>query len=394
MENKQMQIKSGQEIRNSFYEGDNCIIEGLDVVGTPIVTQEGVTQITFRCADSSTYTYTYNQNDIEHMNDAYIFIVGDSGEAYATILDEQSLNNPKQYAIISVPSAYIEDSTLESITKVLNKVADDYGFTYDTVLSTGTSAGAKRAAAMAMIAQENIDTTNCPVMAFWDAAGQGAAFVYNGYSIPGVVEYLKEHPEEVNTYVANGGMMYQYCSVEFGGDGSHARANFQEFAASGVPVVIVTNSDVIEHVDAQNKNYASGEINNLFNGFINPILDGTTSNNVYWIFKDGEWISYTNVEDVNKYIAECQSVAVDKKVKTNYLTLESSMSSLEAVLASSSFSSGKTVNVGFSSDTAVPLDENGIVTKLLSGMTNLINKANSEIAAIRQINSLFNKFSI
>ena len=75
----------------------------------------------------------------------------------------------------------------------------------------------------------------------------------------------------------------------------------------------------------------------------------------------------------------------DKALKTDFSTLDSSLSTLSSYANGSSFASSSNVNVGFSGDTSVPIDEPGIVSGFLAGLTSLIGKINGEISAIQRV---------
>ena len=293
-------MKTGEEIKQMYYNGDKCTIPGVSIKGTPVVNDNGITTITFVDNETQqTFPFTYDQNHPETLQNVFLFVAGDTGSTYATSLQRDAVQNPNDYAVLSVDNAYARGSTVTAITNALSAIAEENDITYNQIISSGSSAGAVKSVqiSLALNKNNNIDTNNPLITVFWDASGQGSyTYTSDGRSAPGVVQYFDNNMEEVNNYVANGGIYVDYISREFGQDGTRAMNNFRPYAEQGIPIIVVVNPSVGPHVAATTMNYTDGEIDNLMNGFdLNSLnLNGTTEGNEYWVFEDGNWKKLDN----------------------------------------------------------------------------------------------------
>ena len=114
--------------------------------------------------------------------------------------------------------------------------------------------------------------------------------------------------------------------------------------------------------------------------------DGTTYNvkinaTEYYLDENGTYV-YRGIEDLGELTHILNSG--NGVLQTDFSSLEASLNTLSGFVNASSFKSGMNVSGGFSSDTAVPQDEPGIVSNFLASITSLMSKINGEINSIRE----------
>ena len=311
-----------EEIRAQFYvdnpDGSStCRISNTEVDNVQ-VSDGGIAQVTFNIQENPNstphqVTITYNPNDTASMQNILTMNVGSGGYAdVGTDLDHMALNEGLNHITVTYHNAYTENQNSNlAVKEVLTILNKDYGVEYQSMVSSGASAGAQNSADLALLCQ---DIVNKPVnIMLIDAADDASRFT----------NHLLNNPDLLEDFISNGGTVYAYEADKFSQysprNVSGAKTNLAKLAEAGVNIVLVENPNADFHMSQYGINVKSGEVYNIFNDFNQEMIVRNTSvttdytsqkyfegynayanENIYEYYYDGKWNQTTTLA-INRY---------------------------------------------------------------------------------------------